>query len=259
MSNLKHSLPIERRNTCQAYVDDSAKFVGQQQGWGVVFAGLAATSVTAGAAVSNSESGGAWSENKKTVLITAAVPTAVLAYNFLSNASSASTSAASASLALAEKDDDVMWAGCERARAAYWDGRTAGIAAVSSNLSKAQGTPTTPQARENAGNLDAAVAAAEKAANAAASAKKDLEAAAARKDPTNAVNAGVLPHYAAAKTAAEDAQKASDNANAAVIALKDAAAKDDMATVRAKRNEAESAGDTAKTKLDTVRAELLLY
>ena len=44
--------------------------------------------------VLDADSGNQWDKNRKTILLTAAVPVAILAYNFLSNASPASTSAA---------------------------------------------------------------------------------------------------------------------------------------------------------------------
>ncbi|HEY5957836.1 MAG TPA: hypothetical protein VIV60_14840 [Polyangiaceae bacterium] len=255
MPKLKHAAQAERRNTCQAYVDDSAAFVGQQQGLGVASVAIAATSVTAGAALTNAESGNEWDKNRKTILLTAAVPIAILAYNFLSNASSASTSAATASLALAEKDDDAMWVGCEKARATYWDGRTAGIAAASASLNKSLGTPTTPQGRLDATSQSAADAAVDRATKAIADAKTAFDEATKTKPPPAEPQAA----YADAKKALESAQKAERNANTAVIALKAAIAVGDNATATAKLGEAMQAGEDATKETGVVQAKLKEY
>ncbi|HEY5957126.1 MAG TPA: hypothetical protein VIV60_11255 [Polyangiaceae bacterium] len=256
MPNLRHVTPAERRDTCQAYVDNSARFVGQQQGWGVVFTALAATSVTAGAALENADSGNTWDKNRKTILLTAAVPAAILAYNFLSNASSASTSAAGASLALADKDDEAMWVGCERARAAYWDGRTAGIAATSTNLNKTMGTPSTPQGGVEAASQMAADQSLAKATKAVADAKAAIDNATTKKPvPANSRDANMD----AAETAFKDAQEAEERAKAATTALKGAIAVGDSTTAQTKLIDAIQAGDDAVKRQSDVQAKIREY
>jgi hypothetical protein len=118
------------REICQRYVDGAAPFIGQQQGLGVTFAVAAVLAFGLGAAISNAASGSFWSKNSKALLLTSAAACSILCYNFLDNAKSAADSAAQASVALASTKDEEMWAGCQHARAVYFDGRAAGIAAT---------------------------------------------------------------------------------------------------------------------------------
>lgn len=181
MSQLAAKSPDGPRTVCQEYVNDASSFIGQQQGWGVFFASVAVTAGAAGAVVSNTDDGGLWNENKKTILLTTAIPAALLAYNFLNNASSAATSASQASIALSDPDDPRMWVGCQRARSAYFDGRLASISATTGALN---GKGTTPQAKELEAYSTIAGSAASQAAQASQNAQSYVAAAREEKAPT---------------------------------------------------------------------------
>jgi hypothetical protein len=166
-SNREHSAAgIElKRYTCQAYADESATFIGWQQGLGVAAVVVGVVLATLGAALPDEDSGAFVERHRKTLLLAGAVASAPLAINFLGNASAASSSAAQASVALASKDDDEMWAGCEFARASYFDGRGAAIAATRAVMQT--GKQSLPPAEAEA----AEAARAAKAATAAEAAK----------------------------------------------------------------------------------------
>ncbi len=68
-----------------------------------------------------------------------------------------------------------------------------------------------------------------------------------------------MSYYNAAKTAAADADKVRTTAATAAKESKDAADKGDADLTRTKRNDAETAADTAEKKLQTVRDELKQY
>lgn len=119
-----------RRQSCQDYVNGSASFIGQQSALGVGFAVVAVATAGIGAAISNSDDGGVWKENRKTFLLSTAAVSTLLSYNFLDNAKSAATSASQASIALASSNEGEMWAGCQHARATYFDGRAASVGAT---------------------------------------------------------------------------------------------------------------------------------
>jgi hypothetical protein len=142
MPNLGDKTAESTREICQRYVDGAAPFIGWEQGLGVTFAVATVVMLGIGAAVGNEE-GSFWHKHQKALLLTAAGAFAILCGNFLSNAQSAADSAAQASLALALPKDDEMWAGCQRARALYFDSRAAGIVAIRDDVGKRVNPPTT--------------------------------------------------------------------------------------------------------------------
>lgn len=228
----------ERRRACTDYVNNSASFVGQQQGFGVAMGTLAAGSLAVGAVVDNKVAKGS--------LLTAAVPLGYLAYNFLSNASSATTSVSGASLALAKDDENGMWAGCWRARAVYWDGRSAGIVAASEGISKSR--PGTPQAREGGAYADLAASLVEQVDIDAANAKKAVADAEAKK-PAAIASASARTHLLTAQTAR-------DAVLAAAKAAKDASVLVDQASKAGDNTEAARQLEQVKSQRAPARAEL---
>jgi hypothetical protein len=131
-----------QRETCQRYVDSAAPFIGQQQGLGVSFAILAVLAVSISAAMDNASAGNFLEKNRKAILMSCAAACAILCYNFLGNAKSAADSASQASVALASTSVAEMWAGCQHARAVYFDGRSAGISSTRDAIKHDIGSPS---------------------------------------------------------------------------------------------------------------------
>jgi len=213
-----------KRYTCQRYADDTSAFIGQQQAWGVASVVVAAMLGVLSAAISNADDGNTWERNRKTFLLAGGAAFVPLAVNFLGNASAAAASGAKASVALAEPDDAKMWAGCEFARASYFDERGASIAAT-----KAVMTAKEPEAAQEQATLTSALqqeATRQKhtaeAADAAAQAKAQLHSALVTK-LEDAKKAGADPsaltplqaEVAKAKSEADQAASVAKQANEA--------------------------------------------
>jgi len=252
MSKLSPETAADRRKECQNYANDAASFIGDQQKLGVIFAAVAATAVALGAAVSNDDDGNAWTENRKTILLTSAVPAALFAYTFLNNASSAGESASMASRALVSGNDDAaMWTGCQLARAAYFDGRVAGINGVKQDLPR---TPTTQQAK---GYSLAAAGLEEEAARAAKLAQERI---------ADAEKMKPVPEGASDPSALEEAKKAKEKVDAAVKEARSAAAEASLAAEEGDverasdaLDRARAAGDEAKSAAEEVKQKAAAY
>ena len=119
-----------RRDICQAYADDAASFIGQQEKFGVAAGLLALVTASLGAGLSDVENGNAFTRHRKLFLLSAAAPLGVTSFVLLSNARAAAISSSEASTALKFTQDDAMWAGCQTARSGYFDARAASIASA---------------------------------------------------------------------------------------------------------------------------------
>jgi hypothetical protein len=231
-----------RRTSCQKYVNSSTEFIGEQQGFGVAFGVLALTSTAVGAAVTNADDGGAWVENKKTILLSAAIPSALLAYNFLNNASAAGSSVSQASVALAEGDDNVMWDGCQRARGAYFDGRVAGIGATSAAIGKPTPTPAQKEAAGYAKSAEGMVEVAKKQVQDA----RDAADAAKKANAPPVVQTKIDEAVKAAELAAGEAESAAADAVKAATEGDVGSAKLASEKSQASKEKAKQAADEAK-------------